>query len=198
MTIFALSSGKGVAGIAVIRISGSAAAEVVRSLTRKDLPQPRRAALRYLFDKQSETPIDRALVLWLPGPQGFTGEDMAELHVHGGVAVIDGVLAAIADIPGCVPAEPGAFTRLAFEHGRLDLTEAEGVADLIAAETEAQRLQAVRQMQGALGQIYENWRADLVRALAYMEAELDFVEEALPEDLFAHVLPSVTALADRL
>ncbi|TDI60934.1 MAG: tRNA uridine-5-carboxymethylaminomethyl(34) synthesis GTPase MnmE [Alphaproteobacteria bacterium] len=194
MTIFALSSGKGIAGIAVIRISGPKASDVLTILTQKDLPTPRAASLRALYRQGEAQPIDHSLVLWFPAPGSFTGEDMAELHIHGGVAVIEAVLGAIAAIVGCHPAEPGEFTRRAFEQGRLDLTEAEGIADLIAAETEAQRLQAVRQMDGALGEIYEAWRTDLIHALAYMEAELDFVEEALPEDLFAHVLPTVDKL----
>ncbi len=194
MTIFALSSGKGVAGIAVIRLSGDRAAKVVETLTRGTLPAPRQASLRTLYRLDDPQPVDRSLVLWFPGPGSFTGEDMAELHIHGGVAVTEAVIGAISDIEGCRPADPGEFTRRAFENGRMDLTEAEGIADLIAAETEAQRLQAVRQMEGALGDIYEAWRTDLIQALAYMEAELDFVEEALPEDLFAHVLPTVEKL----
>jgi tRNA modification GTPase len=203
MTIFALSSGKGVSGIAVIRLSGAQARSAVQALIRSVMPEPRRASVRALYgtphdqspDTQKDTPIDRAMVLWLPGPASFTGEDMAEFHVHGGVAVVEAVLQALAAVEGCRPAEPGEFTRRAFENGRLDLTEAEGIADLIAAETEAQRQQAVRQMDGALGEVYETWRHDLIQALAYMEAELDFVEEALPEDLIAHVLPGVQALA---
>ena len=143
MTIFALSSGKGAAGIAVIRLSGDTASEVVKTLTNKDLPEGRRASLRTLYDA-SGMALDQSMVLWLPGPGSFPGEAMADLHVHGGIAVVDGVLAAIGAIDGCRPAEPGEFTRLAFENGRLDLTEAEGIADLIAAETEAQRQQAVR------------------------------------------------------
>jgi len=207
MTIFALSSGKGVSGIAVIRLSGAQAGAAVQALTDGLVPEPRRASVRALYgsSKSSQVqkpidraPIDRAIVLWLPGPASFTGEDMVEFHVHGGVAVVDAVLNALAAVEGCRPAEPGEFTRRAFESGRLDLTEAEGIADLIAAETEAQRQQAVRQMDGALGEIYEGWRHDLVQSLAYMEAELDFVEEALPEDLIAHVLPSIEALAKNI
>jgi tRNA modification GTPase len=194
MTIFALSSGKGVAGIAVIRISGPLAGDVVAQLTRKGLPAPRVASLRALYQKGDRQPIDRALILWFPAPGSFTGEDLAELHIHGGLAVTEAVFGAISAVEGCRQAEPGEFTRRAFEQGRLDLTEAEGIADLIAAETEAQRLQAIRQMDGALGDIYEAWRTDLIHALAYMEAELDFVEEALPEDLFAHVVPTVDKL----
>ena len=198
MTIFALSSGKGVAGIAVIRVTGTATANVVETITRKPLPEARRATVRALYGAKEgnglDIPIDRSMVLWLPGPGSFTGEDMAEFHVHGGVAVIDATLGAIGTINGCRPADPGEFTRRAFEHGLLDLTEAEGIADLIAAETQAQRQQALRQMDGALGDIYEGWRLDLIKSLAYMEAELDFVEESLPEDLFAHVLPAVEKL----
>jgi tRNA modification GTPase len=198
MTIYALSSGKGVAGIAVVRVSGSAAGRVVETLTGKALPEARRASVRALYGKDREHPIDRGLVIWMPGPGSFTGEDMAELHIHGGIAVVDAVLAAIGDVEGGRMAEPGEFTRRAFDNGRLDLTEAEGIADLISAETEAQRQQAVRQMDGALGALYEGWRHDMVQALAYLEADLDFADEELPEDLFGPMIPNVIALRDTI
>lgn len=175
-TIFALSSGLPPAAIAVVRLSGGHAAAALAALNAR-LPQPRRAALRRLKDPASGDLLDSALVLWLPGPATETGEDMAELHLHGGRAVIGSVLDALARMDGLRPAEPGEFTRRAFVNGRIDLTAAEGLADLIDADTEVQRRQAVRQMEGALGDLYEGWRADLLRSLAYLEAELDFSDE---------------------
>lgn len=139
--------------------------------------------------------LDQALVLWLPGPASFTGEDIAELHLHGSPAVLAAVLAELGRMPGCRLAEPGEFTRRAFDHGKLDLTEIEGLADLLAAETEAQRRQAVRQMEGALGRLYDGWRDRLVRALAHFEATIDFAEEDIPADLTDRVLVECATLA---
>lgn len=182
-TIFALSSAPGRAGIAVFRLSGPAAAPALAALAG-GLPVPRRASLRRLAAPAGGGEIDRALVLWLPGPASFTGEDMAELHAHGGRAVTAALIDALAALPGLRPAEPGEFTRRAFANGRLDLTEAEGIADLINAETEAQRRQAVRQIEGEAGRLYEGWRARAMRALAWLEAALDFADEAdLPATL---------------
>lgn len=138
--------------------------------------------------------IDDALVLWFPAPKSFTGEDVAELHLHGGPAVIDAALAACLALPGVRLARPGEFTRRAFEHAKLDLTEAEGLGDLIDAETEGQRLQALRQMEGALGRLYEGWRTQLIDAMALLEAAIDFPDEDLPADLAARVGPRISAL----
>ncbi|KAB1259603.1 tRNA modification GTPase GTPBP3; mitochondrial [Camelus dromedarius] len=189
-TIFALSSGQGRCGIAVIRTSGPSSAHALRSLTApQDLPPARRACLRQLSDPCSGEPLDRALVLWFPGPQSFTGEDCAEFHVHGGPAVVSGVLQAL----GLRPAEAGEFTRRAFAHGKLSLTEVEGLADLIHAETEAQRRQALRQLDGELGHLCHGWAEILTKAstrfthilpqrpyltaLAHVEAYIDFGED---------------------
>src|ERR687883_437952 len=149
-TIYAVSSGAGRAGVAVLRLSGPAAAPALRALAGR-LPEPRRATLVRLRDPESRESIDRGLVLYFPAPASFSGEDMAELHVHGGRAVLARLLAALARRPGLRPAEPGEFTRRAFENGKLDLASVEGLIDLIDAETEAQRRQALRQMEGALG-----------------------------------------------
>ncbi|XP_035888421.1 tRNA modification GTPase GTPBP3, mitochondrial isoform X2 [Phyllostomus discolor] len=177
-TIFALSSGQGRCGIAVIRTSGPASGHALRSLTApRDLPPARRACLRLLTDPRSEEPLDRALVLWFPGPQSFTGEDCAEFHVHGGPAVVSGVLQALGRVPGLRPAEAGEFTRRAFAHGKLSLTEVEGLADLIHAETEAQRRQALRQLDGELGHLCRGWAETLTKALAHVEAYIDFGED---------------------
>ncbi|MCK2056893.1 tRNA uridine-5-carboxymethylaminomethyl(34) synthesis GTPase MnmE [Methylobacterium sp. 37f] len=179
-TLFAPATGPARAAVSVIRISGPNAAAVIRALA-PPLPVPRRLSLRTLRMPDGD-PLDEALVAWMPGPASFTGEDMAELHLHGGLAVRTAVLRALAEIPGCQPAEPGAFTRRAFLNGRLDLTEAEGIADLIDAETEAQRRQALRQLDGALGRQVADWRTRLIDLLAGVEAALDFSDEGDVDD----------------
>ncbi|WP_375456155.1 tRNA uridine-5-carboxymethylaminomethyl(34) synthesis GTPase MnmE [uncultured Methylobacterium sp.] len=181
-TLFAPASGFGRAAIAVIRVSGPAAAALLAALGGA-LPAPRRLSLRTLRDPADGAILDRALVAWMPGPNTFTGEDMAELHLHGGLAVRAGLIRALTAFPGCRPAEPGAFTRRAVLNGRMDLTEAEGVADLIEAETEAQRLQALRQLDGALGRRVAAWRAEAIDCLAASEAALDFSDEGDVDDM---------------
>jgi len=192
-TIFALASGAGQAAIAVMRISGPETGALLGRLAGR-LPRPREAVLRRLRDPRGGEVLDEALVLWFPGPRSYTGEDAAELHLHGGRAVIAGVADALV-AAGARPAEPGEFTRRAFLHGRLDLTAAEGIADLIAAETAAQRRQALRQAGGALGRTYGAWAAQLSRLLARQEAFIEFEEEDLPEDLDAEVAAEAAALA---
>ena len=196
-TIYAPSTAPGPAGLAVIRLSGPQAGAALRALTGKALPHalPRpRVATRAILRDAAGEPLDDALVLWFPAPASFTGEDVAELHIHGGRAVLAAVLGALARLPGLRLAEPGEFSRRAFEHGKLDLTAAEGIADLIHAETEAQRRQSLRQMQGELGRLYEGWRAGLMRALAHLEADIDFPDEDLPEGVAEAVRPEITAL----
>lgn len=183
-TIFALSSAPGRAGVAVIRVSGPAALACLRLLAGTDPDKPRVATLRTLRDREGE-PIDRAIVLWFPAPASFTGQEMVEFQLHGGRAVLAKALRAMADIPACRPAEPGEFTRRAVENGKLDLTQAEAVIDLIDAETDAQRVQALRQYGGSLAKLYDGWRARLVTALAWAEAEIDFSDEEIPVDLVA-------------
>jgi tRNA modification GTPase len=195
-TIFALASGAGRAGVAVIRISGPQAFAALAQLTGRPLPSPRLATLRRLRNLSGET-IDQALILAFPAPDSFTGEDVAELQIHGGQAVIAAIALALTDL-GLKPAGPGAFTRRAFEHGKLDLTQAEALADLVEAETEGQRRQALRQMQGALGDLYEDWRAKLIHALALFEAEIDFPDEDLPEALSLQAAPEILALAESM
>lgn len=170
-----------------MRISGPRAGAVLRDMAGLAAPAPRRAALVELRHPSDRTLLDRGLALWFPGPASFTGEDVAELHIHGGRATAEAVLDALARGMGLRPAEPGEFTRRAFENGKMDLTEVEGLADLIDAETEAQRRQALRQFDGALGRIYDGWRDELVGALAYLEAHIDFPDEELPDDLFEEV-----------
>lgn len=198
-TIFALSSGRGPAGVAVIRVSGSRAGETVSRLAGLPLPAPRVAALRALREPETGETIDQSLILWFPAPASFTGEDVAEFHVHGGPAVVSGVLSALGRQKGLRPAEPGEFTRRAFLAGKMDLTQVEGLADLINAETEAQRRQALRQMQGVLTDLYEGWRTRLVRALAYVEADIDFSDEDdVPEHVSAQVRGQIESLSAEL
>jgi tRNA modification GTPase len=197
-TIYALSSGRPPAAIAVIRISGPRAGAALRALTGK-LPAPRKAALARVRDPASSALIDEALALWFPGPHSETGEDIAELQLHGGRAVIAAVLAALSRVEGLRPAEAGEFTRRAFENGKLDLTAVEGLADLVAAETEGQRRQALRQLQGALRLPAEAWREKLIKALALVEARIDFSDEAdVPENLLAPALAMTRSLADEI
>lgn len=180
-TVFAPATAPGRAGIAVIRLSGPASWEAVRRLTGQPLPPPRRAALRLLRDAAGGA-LDEALVLLFAPGSGFTGEEAAELHLHGAPAAVAGVLAALAAMPGLRPAEPGEFTRRAFAAGRLDLTQVEGLADLIAAETAAQRRRALAGLRGGLSRAAAGWRATLVSARALVEAEIDFAEEGVAQD----------------
>jgi tRNA modification GTPase len=193
-TIFALASGAGAAGVAVVRVSGPGAGAALAALTGRPLPRPRVATRRRLVDPASAETLDEALVLWMPGPASFTGEDVVELHIHGGRAVVAGVVEALGRRAGLRPAEPGEFTRRAFETGRMDLTAAEAVADLVAAETAAQRRQALRQMGGALARLYDGWRERLVRALAHVEAAIDFPDEDLPGGILGAATGEVAAL----
>jgi tRNA modification GTPase len=197
-TIFALSSGRGRAGVAVIRVSGPAAAEAVRALTGgAEVPQPRLASLRR-FVAADGTLIDEGLVLWFPEPGSFTGEDVAEFQVHGGRAVVDALLAALDAVRGLRPAEAGEFTRRAVENGKFDLTQAEALADLINAETETQRRQAVVQYGGALAALYEDWRNRLIRAAAWAEAAIDFSDEEIPPDALAMVKAQATEILEQI
>ncbi|UTW59106.1 tRNA uridine-5-carboxymethylaminomethyl(34) synthesis GTPase MnmE [Kordiimonas sp. SCSIO 12603] len=195
-TIFALSSGAGTAGVAVIRLSGPKALEALMILSGKDLPKPRMAALRELKDHRTGVRLDKSLVLTFPAPASFTGEDVVELHLHGGRSVITGVLEALTEIDSLRMAEPGEFSKRAFENEKLDLTEAEGLNDLIHAQTAAQREQALRQLDGALKDLYEDWRGRLIGHLAHLEADIDFPDEDLPEGVAGAVLPNITSLRD--
>jgi len=192
-TIYALSSGRPPAAIAVVRISGPRAGAALKALTGR-IPDPRKAALARVRGRDGEI-VDQALALWFPGPQSETGEDVAELQLHGGHAVVAAVFAALAQIDGLRPAEAGEFTRRAFENGKLDLTAVEGLADLVMAETEGQRRQAFRQMTGALRDRAENWRTQLIQALALVEARIDFSDEAdVPQDLVTPALQIARSL----
>jgi tRNA modification GTPase len=194
MTIFALASGGRRAGVAVVRASGPKAGAVLEALTGRPLPPPREMTLAGLHHPQSGELIDRALVVWFKGPASFTGEDVAEFHLHGGPAVVAALVDALAALPGLRPAEAGEFSRRAFENGKLDLTCAEGLADLINAETEAQRRQAMRQMGGVLARLYDGWRERLVGALAYVEAGIDFSDEDLPAQALDQAAAAIAAI----
>jgi tRNA modification GTPase len=180
-TIFALASAPGRAGVAVVRVSGPKADEALGVLSRRDLPAERTAVLRTLFDMTNGR-IDVALVLRFSAPNSYTGEDVTEFQVHGGRAVPMALLSALGEIPGLRPAEPGEFTRRAVQNGRLDLTQAEAIADLVDAETEAQRRQAFGQYEGRLAALYEDWRSRLIRAAAWIEAGIDFADEDIPAE----------------
>ena len=182
MTIYALSSGPGVSGVAIIRISGSETSEVIKSLTKKDLPKPRMATLRKINNINTSELIDEGIILWFPGPESYTGEDMAEIHVHGGKAVVLALQKEIVKIKNCRLAEPGEFTKLAFQNGKINLLKAESIADLISAETEIQRLQAIKIMEGKSSAKFNELREKLLKVLSFMEAKIDFPEEDLPEE----------------
>lgn len=194
-TIFALSSGAGIAGVAVIRISGPDVRDGLRAMIG-DLPEARRVMLTDIRDADGLV-LDRGLVLFFEGPASFTGEDCAEFQVHGGPAVVAAVLRSLAERNGFRSAEPGEFTRRAFDNGKIDLTEVEGLADLIAAETEMQRRMAMDQSSGALSSLYDHWRRELIRIRAMIEADFDFAdEEDVPGSVADSIWPEVATLSD--
>jgi tRNA modification GTPase len=196
-TIFALSSGRLPSAIAMVRVSGPQAGPALLSLTGK-VPAPRLATRALLRDGQGE-PIDEAVVLWFPGPASATGEDVAEFHVHGGRAVLASLIAALSSLEQMRAAEPGEFTRRAFENGKLDLTEAEGLDDLIHADTDRQRRQALRQLKGLLGDRARDWRARIIEASALIEAGIDFSDEGdVSAELLAPARAKIAALLDEI
>lgn len=196
-TIYALSTAPGRAGVAVLRISGAKVRAIITALTGKPVP-PARSAQFCTFHDAAKNPVDKGLLLFFEAPRSFTGEDVAELHVHGSKAVIAALFSRLGAFSHTRMAEAGEFTRRAFSNGKLDLAEAEGLADLIAAETEAQRKQALAQMDGALSKLCEGWRAELLRALAHIEADIDFSDEDLPENLVLARMKNLQALHDSI
>jgi tRNA modification GTPase len=192
-TIFACATATGRAAIAVVRLSGPHATLALRALGMR-VPAARRLVQAEVRSLDGKDILDSALAVRFAAPHSYTGEDMAELHLHGGRAVVAGVLDQLAQIPGLRPAEPGEFTRRAFENGKLDLTEAEAVADLIAADTRAQQRQALKQLSGELGRLYEDWRRRLLRALAHLEAFIDFPDEDLPDTIASEIMKSIQGL----
>lgn len=196
-TIFALATARGRAGVAVIRLSGPDVGLACERLCGKPLPEPRKTALVRLSDYQGLM-IDHALIVYFQAPASFTGEDVLEFHLHGSPVIVERMMAELSRLENFRVAEAGEFTRRAFENGKMDLTEAEGLADLINAETGAQAQQALRQMRGALGEIYEGWRSTLIHSLAHLEADIDFPDEDLPEGVAGQILPRIEALIAEL
>ena len=182
MTIYALSSGPGISGVAVVRISGPASQKVLKLLTQQKLPTPRVATLRKINNINTSELIDEGLILWFPGPQSYTGEDMVEIHVHGGKAVVEALLKTLSSIKDCRFAEPGEFTKLAFQNGKINLLKAESIGDLISAETEIQRSQAIKMMNGKSSERFNYLREKLIKILSFVEAKIDFPEEDLPDE----------------
>ena len=187
MTIYALSSGPGISGIAVIRVSGKNTAEVIKKLTGSKLPSPRVATLKKFNKNGKKELIDEGVIIWFPGPNSYTGEDLAEFHVHGSRAVIKAMHSAISKINSCRLAEPGEFTKRAFQNGRINLLKAESISDLISAETEIQRKQALKIMSGKSSDKFNLWREKLLKILSHIEAKIDFPDEDLPKNIIAGV-----------
>ena len=187
MTIFALSSGPGISGVAVIRVSGGNTAHVIKQITGEDLPAPRVATLRHFNKINSNELIDEGVLIWFPAPNSYTGEDLAEFHVHGSRAVINAIHASISKIKNCRLAEPGEFTKRAFQNGKINLLKAESIGDLISAETEIQRKQAVQIMNGKSSKQFNSWREKLLRILSYIEAKIDFPDEDLPKNIITKI-----------
>ncbi|MDA7689132.1 tRNA uridine-5-carboxymethylaminomethyl(34) synthesis GTPase MnmE [Candidatus Pelagibacter sp.] len=187
MTIYALSTGPGVSGIAVVRVSGSQTSLVIETLTGKALPKARLATLRKIKKINTSELIDEAIILWFPGPQSYTGEDMAEFHIHGSKAVIEALHHSISKVENCRLAEAGEFTKLAFQNGKINLLKAESIADLISAETEIQRQQAIKIMNGKSADKFNSLREKLLKILSHVEAKIDFPDEDLPEDILKNI-----------
>jgi tRNA modification GTPase len=187
MTIYALSTGPGVSGVAIVRISGEESSKVIETLTGKKVPSPRVATLRKINKINTSELIDEGIILWFPGPQSYTGEDMAEIQVHGSKAVVDALHSSISQIENCRLAEPGEFTKLAFQNGKINLLKAESIADLISSETEIQRQQAIKIMDGKSADQFNFLREKLLKILSYVEAKIDFPDEDLPNDILDEI-----------
>ncbi len=187
MTIYALSTGPGVSGVAVIRISGPDTKEVIKKITNSGLPKPRLATIKKFNKIETNELIDEGILLWFPGPESYTGEDMAEFHVHGSRAVIDALHASIAKVKNCRLAEPGEFTKIAFLNSKINLLKAESIADLISSETEIQRQQAIKIMSGKSSEKFNYLRDKLLKILSNVEAKIDFPDEDLPEDIIKNI-----------
>ncbi|MDA7840823.1 tRNA uridine-5-carboxymethylaminomethyl(34) synthesis GTPase MnmE [Candidatus Pelagibacter sp.] len=187
MTIYALSTGPGISGIAIIRVSGEDTKKIIKLLTNENLPKARVATLKKINKINTSELIDEGIILWFPGPESYTGEDMAEFHVHGSKAVIDALHSSISQIENCRLAEPGEFTKLAFQNGKINLLKAESIADLISAETEIQRQQAIKIMNGESSEIFNDLREKLLKILSNVEAKIDFPDEDLPVDVLKNI-----------
>ena len=190
MTIYSLSSGPGISGIAIIRVSGPDTSKILELLTNKRLPKPRVATLRKINKINTSEIIDEGILLWFPGPESYTGEDMAEIQVHGSKAVIDAIHSSISTVESCRLAEPGEFTKLAFQNGKINLLKAESIADLISAETEIQRKQAIKIMNGKSADQFNFLREKLLKILSHVDAKIDFPDEDLPNDILKEIKQS--------
>ena len=174
MTIYALSSGPGISGVSVIRVSGTETKKIISKLTNGVFPRPRISTLKKINKINTNEMIDEGIIIWFPGPQSYTGEDMAEFHVHGSVSVVQAIHQSISKIENCRLAEPGEFTKIAFQNGKINLLKAESIADLISSETEIQRQQAIKIMSGKHSDVYNSWREVLLKILSNLEAKIDF------------------------
>ena len=198
MTIYALSSGPGISGVAVIRLSGQDTSKVIQLLTDKELPKPRVATLRKINKINTSELIDEGLILWFPGPESYTGEDMAEIQVHGSKAVVDALHSSLSDVENCRLAEPGEFTKLAFQNGKINLLKAESIADLISSETEIQRQQAIKIMNGKSSDQFNFLREKLLKILSHVEAKIDFPEEDLPKNILDEIKNSSNEVINKI
>ena len=187
MTIYALSSGPGISGVSVIRVSGNQARNIVSKLTNGDFPSPRKATLKKINKINTNELIDEGIVIWFPAPGSYTGEDMVEFHVHGSISVVQAIQHSLAQIENCRLAEPGEFTKIAFQNGKINLLKAESIADLVSSETEIQRQQAIKIMSGKNSEIYNSWRKNLLKILSNIEAKIDFPEDDLPEEILKDI-----------
>ena len=195
MNIYALSTGPGISGIAIVRVSGPSTDKVIKLLTGEDVPKPRLATIRKINKINTSELIDEGIILWFPGPESYTGEDMAEFHIHGSKAVIDALHASISEIENCRLAEPGEFTKLAFQNGKINLLKAESIADLISAETEIQRQQAIKIMNGKSADKFNELREKLLKILSHVEAKIDFPDEDLPQDILKNIKKDSTEVS---
>jgi tRNA modification GTPase len=198
MTIFALSTGPGISGVAIIRISGKDAPRILELLTKNKLPPRRLATVRKIYNPFKNEIIDEGIVLWFPGPQSYTGEDMVELHVHGSKAVVDAIHSSISNIENCRLAEPGEFTKLAFQNGKINLLKAESIADLIASETEIQRQQAIKVMNGKSADQFNFLREKLLKILSHFEAKIDFPDEDLSNNILDEIKNNLNEVIKRI
>ena len=187
MTIYALSSGPGISGIAVIRVSGKDTSEVIKQIIGENLPSPRVATLKKFNKIDTNELIDEGVIIWFPGPNSYTGEDLAEFHVHGSRAVVSALYSSISKIKNCRLAEPGEFTKIAFQNGKINLLKAESIADLVSSETEIQRKQAIKIMSGKSSDQFNSWREKLLKILSHIEAKIDFPDEDLPKDILSEI-----------
>ncbi len=198
MTIYALSSGPGISGIAVIRISGTQTSNILKLVTKNNLPKPRIATIRKIINFENLELIDEGIILWFPGPDSYTGEDMAELHVHGSKAVVEAIHKLLNNTKKCRIAEPGEFTKIAFQNGKINLLKAESIADLISSETEIQRRQALNIMSGKTSEVYNSMREKLLKALSNIEAKIDFPDEDLPIKINNEIKKNVDQVIEKI